>query len=270
MSARTTEHPRRRLLSVRPESMWLPLLWLPPQLDNRYTFQIINGDVVVHTQRSDARPGYPIYVENNELWTIRVALELGASGIYDDTSGTWVDMMQMISIDVDNPDDVARIADWLDGSDDDDLTLLDSGLEINAMLCEYDRPHWALDSALAMYDALLECTWTLGADSLLSIVDDLASDIEDGAMSDERYRLVLDMICLLGGTWLRDANVSNEPNENLWWATVTKRLAQANSRQTYDSLLSDLAQHLTIVREHYWPKMQEITRGYVESLTGAV
>jgi len=255
-----------RASEVRPEAMWMPLLWLPPRLENRYTFQIIEGEVSVRTKRTGIRPGYAVYTETDDLWAIRIALELGASGIYDETSGTWLDVMALLDIDVDDPGDVARIAAWLDGGSDADLDLLDSGLEIGSLIVNPDNPHWALESALTMFDSLLECTWALGADSLLGATDDLVIDAAD-TLPEGKSRYIMEMICLMGRTWLAGASIPGEPlNEDDWWADVSLRLERGGKVEV---LLPDLVEHLSLVREHYWVRMEQSAHSHQEALVGS-
>lgn len=266
-SGRVSDGPGRRVDGVRPEAMWMPLLWLPPRLANRYTFQIIDGNVSVRTPRTGIRPGYPVYVETDDLWVLRVALELGASGLYDESSGTWLDIMAMLDLNVDDPDDVARIAAWLDGEADTDLDLLDSGLEIGSMVTNPENPHWALGSALAMYDSLLECTWALGADSLLGATDDLETDVETSpGIPESKFRFVMEMICLVGSTWFSGASVPGEPlNEDAWWADISLRLERGGDPRV---ILAELVEHLTVVREHYWVLMEQAAMAHQAALVG--
>ena len=257
---------RRRIPGVRPDAMWLPLLWLPPRLEQRYTYQIIDNEVVVATNRVKPRAGYEVYVETDELWTIRAALELGAAGIWDEESGGWLDVMGLAGLDVDDPGDIARISAWLDGEPDDLLDLLDTGLELGTLLARPENPHWALKSALAMYDSLRACAWALGADSLLGMVDSLLLDLEADEpgvvpFSDEQGLFVVEMLSAVGQSWFNDAVIPGEPlTEDAWWTDIKARLARrgGDSRYVSEFLLPELVDHLVAVREHFWPKVEQI------------
>jgi len=264
-SGRPADGSRPRVEGVRPEAMWMPLLWLPPRLANRYTFQIIDGAVSVRTQRTGVCPGYPVYVETDDLWVLRIALELSASGLYDEVSGTWLDVMAMLDLNVDDPHDLARIAAWLDGGKDQELDLLDSGLEIGSMVENPENPQWALNAALMLHDELLESSWALGADSLLGVTDDLKLDVDEpGVMPESKFRFVLQMICLMGGHWLSGASVPDEPvNEEAWWEDVSRRLERGGDPRV---ILEDLGDHLLIVRNYYWERMDRAAKVHLDVL----
>lgn len=145
--------PRRRIAGIRPEMMWLPLFWLPPRLENRARFCLIDGEAyLIDPSRSGPNvlssppPGREVHVETDDLWVLRVALELEVSGVYDTGTGTWYDMLANAGIDVDRPDDVKWVANWLAGWPDTRLDLLDIGFELDAMIADPDDPSWALSS----------------------------------------------------------------------------------------------------------------------------
>ena len=87
--------------SLNPAMLWHPYFWLPPRLQK-------------------PAPGQSI-----ERWMTKVGLELVAAGLYDYASGTWVDIMALSGIDVENPVDIARIEDWLAGGTDETLDAID-------------------------------------------------------------------------------------------------------------------------------------------------
>lgn len=154
---------QRRWPGLRPGAMWHPLLWLPERLCSP---SILRDPVTGRT-----------WGETYDDWATRVALEMTESGpvviddehwvllhdpahgrhvrpvgpqdahlvpLFDPATGTWLDVLSTIGLDVQDPADLARVEHWLDGEDDDALDSVDLDLFLSAA----DRdPSWALDRA---------------------------------------------------------------------------------------------------------------------------
>lgn len=87
---------------TRAQMMWHPLMWLPR---------------TVHTRRViDETP------EEDDVYVVRIALELEDTQMYDKDAGTWRDILALAGLDSGNPYDAERIRAWLVGGSD---TLLD-------------------------------------------------------------------------------------------------------------------------------------------------
>lgn len=150
----------RRWPGTRPEYMWHPLMWLPSRVAGRYTLR-------------DPRTGEK-RLEDDDLWAIRVAFELTASGLYDKETGTWFDIPQLADIDTEDPESVGRIRRWLDGAPDKALDWID--------LTDYldiEPSSWALEMALEIRDDMERASWAVIADDLLDLADQLADEVEE-------------------------------------------------------------------------------------------
>ncbi|MFC8923825.1 hypothetical protein [Cellulosimicrobium sp. NPDC057127] len=153
----------RRWPALRPEAMWHPLLWLPGRLRAP---SILRDPVTGEA-----------WGETYDEWTLRVVLELSESSpvviedrrwvllhdhahgrfvrpagpeddslvpLFDARTGTWLDVLSTVGLDVDDPHDLDRVTAWLAGADDDALDSVD----LDRYLRAQDRdPTWALDRA---------------------------------------------------------------------------------------------------------------------------
>ncbi|MGO1286958.1 MAG: hypothetical protein ACTMIC_00365 [Cellulosimicrobium funkei] len=152
---------RRRWATVRPEAMWHPLLWLPERLS---TPRVLRDPVTGET-----------WGETYDEWALRVVLELTEAGpvtldwqewvllhdpahdrfvrpagpedhdlvpLFDVTTGTWLDVLSTVGLDVDDPADVARVEAWLAGAADAALDAVDLDRHLQA---DGRDPAWSLD-----------------------------------------------------------------------------------------------------------------------------
>jgi hypothetical protein len=153
----------RRWPGLRPAALWHPLLWLPARLRTPATV----SDATTGLSRS----------ETYDEWAVRVALEMTEAGpvhiggkhwvllhdpaaerhvraavpqddqlvpLYDQSDGTWLDVLSTVGLDVDDDDDLARVGRWLAGDDDEALDAVD----LDTFLQAADRdPDWALRRA---------------------------------------------------------------------------------------------------------------------------
>lgn len=154
---------RRRWPALRPEAMWHPLLWLPRRLA---------APCVLRDPADGAVRG-----EAYDEWALRVVLELTESApvtieggrwlllhdpaherhvrpagpgddalvpLYDAHSGTWLDVLATVGLDVDDAADLARVRAWLDGAPDEALNRVDLDRHLRAPGRDES---WALDRA---------------------------------------------------------------------------------------------------------------------------
>lgn len=147
-----------RELSPSPDSLWHPLLWLPPRL---------------HRQ-SD---------EEVNHWMVRVALEMSDSGLYEMTDGTWYDMMADVGISVDYAEGRQRITEWLAGGDDADLDniSMEKHLDVGDV-------SWASDAADDMLDDLTVVAASRSAHTLFDVIDG-ALDSSDPIFDNSAHRV---------------------------------------------------------------------------------
>jgi len=148
----------RRWPSVKPEAMWHPLLWLPEVLASRFPVSIDDG-------RGSPREG----VEPDDIWAVRVAIELTQSRLYDQESGMWVDVLALAGLDIQQVEVQQRVQAWLNGAPDRVLDAID--------LSGYLMPdaEWVLKEAAANAGGLRHAAFAAVAGDLLDKLDHAAT-----------------------------------------------------------------------------------------------
>ena len=188
---------------VRPEMAWLPLLWLPPHLARQKTYAV-GEDGLAHTVSSAGAGGREVYEESEEEWAVRVALELSAAGFYDATTGTFLDVMDLVGIDIDVPAGLGRVREWLAGGPDDDLDLLATGLELEGHLRSTSEPDWALNEAIVNREHLVHCAYAAGTEALVDTLDELSGALAAGRAELEEAKTLFETVCIGAASWLDD------------------------------------------------------------------
>lgn len=221
--------------TVHAEIMWHPLMWLPDRVALRYRIA------------SDEDPrGYTI--ETDEEWAVRVALEATAAGLYDAETGTWLDVLDTVGLDIDNPVDLARVEEWLDGEPDPAL----DGIDISdAFVTDGEDEHWGFEAASDLLPHLLPATWAIMADSLIATLstDINASEPADTVSQESTWLVGLARGVLAGVP----ANADGKSPEQSW-DEIEDQLAAAGL--TAQALMSGpvdkLKETLYGIREDYW------------------
>ena len=172
--------PRCFANQLRPEALWDPLLWLPPHL------------------------AVPAEGEDLFAWTARVALELSASGVYDQASGTWLDMASFVEGEL----STERARRWLAGEPDPSLDALD----LTPIVWDDADPLWALDKIEADYGWLSVISWSLWSESLADELADLLRGPSEGVSAH------LGMLVDVAGKWLAEVPEEVSGGEGRWWA----------------------------------------------------
>jgi len=248
---------RRRWPGLRPAMMWHPLLWLPERLATRYTLLDDAGG------RS---------AEPDDVWALRVCLEVQASGLYDADTGSWLDVLSLAGLDGDDPDTMTRVGGWLDGRPD---RVLD-GLDLTEHVDRPGDPDWAVFAAIAELPALQVISWAVTALDLLEACEELTETGGDTG----RVRRAAAAIAALAGTNLRglpdDGGLSvtgdrdppaDEPPagrgvnaEDAWWDGMVNRirLFTGDPRELIDTLVRDMADRLTIILDIYAPDAETL------------
>ena len=248
---------RRRWPGLRPAMMWHPLLWLPERLATRYTLLDDTGG------RS---------TEPDDVWALRVCLEVQASGLYDADTGSWLDVLSLAGLDGDDPDTATRVAAWLDGRPD---PVLD-GVDLTEHVDRLSDPDWAVFAAIDELPALQVISWAVTALDLLEACEELTETGGDTG----RVRRAAAAIAALAGTNLRglpdDGGLSvtgdrdppaDEPPagrgvnaEDAWWDGMVNRirLFTGDPRELIDTLVRDMADRLTIILDIYAPDAETL------------
>jgi len=248
---------RRRWPGLRPAMMWHPLLWLPERLATRYTLLDDTGG------RS---------AEPDDVWALRVCLEVQASGLYDADTGSWLDVLSLAGLDGDDPDTATRVAAWLNGRPD---PVLD-GLDLTEHVDRPGDPDWAVFAAIDELPALQVISWAVTALDLLEACEELTETGGDTG----RVRRAAAAIAALAGTNLRglpdDGGLSvtgdrdpraDEPPagrgvnaEDAWWDGMVNRirLFTGDPRELIETLVRDMADRLTIILDIYAPDAETL------------
>lgn len=230
----------RQFAEVRPEALWHPLFWLPPRLARRYNLP-------------DGKGGFE--VEDDQLWSVRVGLEMSTSGIYTPEEG-WIDVMALIGLDIENEVDLARIEEWLSGQPDDllDTVTLEELLHIEA------DPDWSLTSAIALRSHLVEAQWALLADSLLGMIWEAAD--APGTNLQELAGAV-GIAASLAGVQLSGVPVDDEEPPRVFWDRIRANATgkEWNNRELFlEGPYKEAENWLTLTRESHWGVLDEITQ----------
>lgn len=229
---------RRRPPGVRAEAMWHPLMWLPRRLGGRAVLE-------------RAPDGTPTLVENTDEWLVRVGLEVGVSGLYDQASGGWVDVLALHGLDVADPAVLERIERWLAGGDDEVL----DGVDLEEHLAVQRDPWWSLVLATELVPLLTECAWALGAQALAESVDDLVLDGPEGAgWSGRTTQSVAAMLAALAAAHLP------EPQDGPTWEEMARQMYgfDGTTAELTAGPLARFAADLRWVRDTYSPRLAEL------------
>lgn len=233
----------RRWPGVRPEAMWHPLLWLPPRLSSRYRVSVD-----------------PVVLESDDLWSVRVALEMMASGLYDQASGAWVDILDLVGVDIDTDTGCDRVAYWLDGAPDSELDSLDGQVEAMLDLSEPDQD-WAAVTAAESMDALRISSWAFAADDLAEVCARSRSLDQSGDRGPDDFvsalKTVADMATVAFAT--PPTTRPDDVGEHAFWTDASDSAAglRVDDERAVDSLAERMQARLDDLRATYWPIAEE-------------
>jgi hypothetical protein len=225
----------RRWKGTRAEMMWHPLMWLPRHLASRSELSP-NGHRQPHH-------------ESDDEWSVRVALEMTASGLYDQATGTWLDVLATVDIDVDRPRARARVAAWLAGRPDAALDRIDL---TNLMTLQED-PHWSSWSAIDLAPILRRYAWALGSDALIDVLDSLPIEIDQHGMDCQAAVGVATTVATVGSTWIEGVP-NSDGAETL--RSAARDLANTPSIEALiEGPVGRMTTALIEVRERFWPEV---------------
>ena len=229
----------RRFTHVPPELMWHPLFWLPARLYSRYPVSMDGG---------------PAELETDEVWAIRVSLELKAAGLFDPDTG-WVDIMDAYGLDVEDDFDLARIEEWQNGNADPDLDRID----LEPLLKREDDVLWSLQWATALLPTLQRAQWAILADSLIEVIDEVASPDNADAGLDKVLNATA-KVAMLAGSMLYDVPVDGPPALEFW--TAIEDASRDGGATDIDAFIggpvTTAAEWLYAVRDRFWESIAEV------------
>lgn len=229
----------RQFAGVKPESLWHPLFWLPPRLTKRYNMPNGTG-------------GFE--PESDELWGLRIGLEMTTSGLYRPDDG-WVDVMSLIGLDVENDVDLARLEEWLAGEPDD---LLDT-VDLEPLLYKGDGDDAMLISAVGMLEILTEQQWAMVANSMLMMLWE-AADTDGVALAHLVDTSIL--VATLARTQLAEVPVDSheEPAPDFWERVRADMRKEWTNREAFiQGPFKQAEDWLELTRDTYWEASKEIT-----------
>lgn len=141
----------KRFDDIHPHALWNPLFWLPEDLALRLRIR--------ESDTSEPRP------ETDAEWAIRIAIELGISGLYTPEEG-WLDVFALYGIDIDDPADLEAIQAWQADLPEARLDAIDLRQHVN-----FSTDNDAFNSAQEMYPLVMAAQWGYTASSLLVAVE---------------------------------------------------------------------------------------------------
>lgn len=242
-----------RWTGIEPSMMWLPLFWLPPHLALRYKYRVIDAET--------GGTNDDLEVESDDVWAIRVMLELVYAGLYNPVDGTWGDVLSFYGLDIDNPVDQARVQLWLAGHPDEVLDAID----LTDHIVHVEDPEWGLRSARELATTLVPAQWSLSASGLLIAAKQYLDDRGD---TDRNRR---DMITVLGSVAVNSlrtipADDSGVPISDVIEAVVAE-VQQPDSDSAY--LLDTFLQALSEVSDDFAPFADSIAQASAQALNHA-
>jgi hypothetical protein len=209
-----------------PAAFWHPLLWLPPRL------------------------AAPAAGERIDVWAVRIALEVTMTGLYDVETGTWLDILSTIGLDVDDEITQARITEWLDGGADEDLDSIDlsSGLDDPADL------DWSRAQAEELLALLIPASWAVLSNDLISMASDTLADEDlDADMLSLDARTILYLA--QGSIGDGPAGLDGEEPPSALWERILEDLVHWPHRPLEDLIdgpFDALIESLYTIRNDYW------------------
>lgn len=234
---------KRRFRNVKPEVMWHPLFWLPTRVGGQYR-------LASATTEGEFEP------ESESVRSARIAMELTASGLFDSTTGGWVDIMATVGINVDDPNDLRRISTWQAGRPDEVLDSIDL---TDYMHVEQD-PNWALESTVQMLDQLEQAQWAILADSLVELIDDAAQPVS-GAIDLTDLRTTTALAAFLASSHLHAVPSDTPVGSAEFWDRLENEAKTGLYRDAghfLDGPAAEASAWLYATTEKYWASVEEL------------
>lgn len=141
----------RRFSNVKAKYLWHPFFWLPPKLAQRVSIPDAGGEP---------------YLEDWDAYALRIALEMGNSGVFNHEG--WIDVLGSAGINVDTAEGVRRIEQWQAGKPDPILDHIDTS-DLYAVNSE---PYWSVTLSRMLVDPARNAQNHLVAVSFLEALED--------------------------------------------------------------------------------------------------
>lgn len=236
----------RRWEGTRVEMMWHPLMWLPPSL----------------ARPQVKRDGDNEYHEPFDLWVVRLCIEMETAGLYEPETGTWVDVLSLAGLDIEEEMTQARLRRWLGGSRDDRL----DALTLEPHLANPNDPDWAIAEAADATEDLVIASYAVSSQALAEALADLntgeLSDVpvDNSEVTDDEYvwspgerRAVASQIVALASTCLDGASDFN-------WNDASQDILSFTGTDTelLDGPVAGVRQYLEMLHEQFAPTEDDI------------
>ena len=177
-------------------------------------------------------------MEPDSVWAIRVGLELVASGLYNPDDGSWLDVLALHGIDIDDPVDFARVEQWLRGVPD---VVLDA-IDLTSMVTSAENPERAVQSATDLASVLVPAEWSIISSGIIGVIQERVAEDGDG---EESMRLLITVMGQVAAQALHDVPPDPETGEDLidtiGAITEEASLPEANLPLMLESLLEALS-----------------------------
>lgn len=229
---------RRRWPDLKVDALWCPLFWLPNKSGQPRAIQ--------DTRTSATR------MESPDELALRICLEVQASGLYDQDSGSFVDVLALVGIDIEDQEDRERCEAWLLGTPDE---ILDN-IDLSPHLLYDEDEDWSVVASQSLYPHFLRTSWA----SLCADFSDMLGEIADPENPDvsndvEELRTMTRNVFEEAHLMLSDVEVSGESQSaGDFWTGMIERVksSQAQTRSEFvDEVIPEAGEWLESVREHY-------------------
>ena len=229
----------RRFADAKTSFLWHPLMWLPERTATQQMITGVDGE---------------LRLELGVEWSARVALELMSSGLYDVEDGTWLDVLALHHLDIENPVDFARVEAWQAGAADPILDHIDVD-----DLIQFERDErWSFNAIQDLMVMLVPAQWSILAGSLEQVLV-----TECAHMSGDEQRGLASLVVELGVVVLGNAPVLTEESEVTVFALldVLDQLADADADVT--QALNDARDLLLSEQEKYSVAVELVQQSFV-------
>lgn len=215
---------------VAPDYLRLPIFWLPKE---------VAAPVIYHREDGST------FDEPTKAWMLRIGMELTLSGLYDEESGSWLDVLSTFGIDPSEEGFEQRYSSWVAGNPDPQL----DAVSLDEYLVE-DR-----DLVFDIVDAIYDDAGQVGA---VVTASSLRADLAKLMANDEPIEIIKQVFSVTAD--LVSENLSNylPPNRNsedfIWLLQqVSVGASRLTTAEQAKAIVAELDVWLGEVEEAYSP-----------------